>query len=262
MNSWSQNRKRLILTLLILAVGILVGLPVYFLLRTTPTCSDGARDGDETGVDCGGSCQRLCPVESLPLLVQGDPRVLLVATSTYEVVALVDNPNTDAEIERARYSLKLYVPGSAVPMKTIGGEVYVPKGAEFALFAGPYAAEAGSLPTRATLEWDKSSLIWEKNTSPVSELEVGEKLFSRLDTSPRLTVSVSNLSLNVAQNVDLTALLYDASGNIFAASKTFVEQIPGGGETGAIFTWPSKFSSEAVQIKVIATILPGATILR
>ncbi|KEP64201.1 UNVERIFIED_CONTAM: sushi domain (scr repeat) domain-containing protein [Hammondia hammondi] len=26
-----------------------------------PTCSDGARNGDETGVDCGGSCPQACP---------------------------------------------------------------------------------------------------------------------------------------------------------------------------------------------------------
>src|SRR5258706_15176144 len=101
MNSWSRNRKRIIFGILALGVVVLVGLPIYFLFYRAPTCSDLKMNGDETGVDCGGSCQLLCSTQSLPLLMKGDPRVLMVATSTYEVVALVENANNSAEIYQA-----------------------------------------------------------------------------------------------------------------------------------------------------------------
>lgn len=255
------------LAILFFVVVVLIGVPFFFLFYRAPSCTDGLMNGDEKGVDCGGSCQRLCAVESLPIVSQGDPRVLFVAGSattsrTYEVVALFDNPNQGASIDRARYTVTLYSAGSVVPMKTIEGSTYVPKGERFAVFVGPFALEEGQVPARAEFEWEPISLIWEKRTGVVPTLSIGEKSFSRLDSSPRLEVTVRNPSLDSVSNIDLTALLYDASGNIFAASRTFVEEIPATGETKAIFTWPRPFGRSAAVVEVIPRILPDRSYLR
>ncbi|MFT4623792.1 MAG: hypothetical protein ACI8PZ_002448 [Myxococcota bacterium] len=37
--------------------------PVAFAIEAAPTCDDGVYNGDEEGVDCGGSCIDACPVE-------------------------------------------------------------------------------------------------------------------------------------------------------------------------------------------------------
>src|SRR3970282_2599305 len=100
---------------------VLIGVPMFFLFYRAPTCFDARQNGDEAGVDCGGSCQLLCGAESLPLLTKGDPRVLTLATSTYQVVALIGNANATAEIYRARYALKLYSASSSIPVKVIEG---------------------------------------------------------------------------------------------------------------------------------------------
>ncbi len=34
-----------------------------------PTCDDGVQNGDETGVDCGGSCGNVCPCDGNPVVV-------------------------------------------------------------------------------------------------------------------------------------------------------------------------------------------------
>ncbi|MBX4206306.1 hypothetical protein KW784_00720 [Candidatus Parcubacteria bacterium] len=256
MNSWSRARKRIILAILIVAVGVLVGAPSFFLFRSTPSCSDNVMNGDEKGVDCGGSCQRLCRIESLPIVIKGDPRVLKVATSTYEVAALLENPNQDARILHARYTVSLYGEGSLAPLKTIQGEVYVPKGATLALFQGPFTLDAGGVPVRAILEWDQNSLVWEKDAAKVPELNVGKTAFSRLESSPRLEAVIGNPTLDAVANVDLTALLFDGQGNIVAASKTFIDALGPGEEKQAIFTWPRPFATLPVEIQIIATVLP------
>lgn len=262
MNSWSRARKRIILLIVFLVLVIIVGVPSYFLFRSTPTCSDGVQNGDETGVDCGGSCQRLCTPESLPILMKGDARVLLVATSTYEVAALLENPNRDARISHARYTVKLYGTDSLVPLRSIEGEVYVPKGATFALFEGPFTFDEGSVPVRATLEWQQASLVWEKDPRTLPQLTVGETQFSRLESSPKLQATVGNPTLDPVGNVDLTALLFDDSGSIMAASKTFIDSLATGEEKQAIFTWPRPFSGTPVEIEVLTSILPDASYLR
>lgn len=262
MNAWSRTRKRIILLILFLILAVLVGVPAYFLFKTAPSCSDGAMNGDETGVDCGGGCERLCKVESLPIVTKGDPRILLIATSTYEVAALLENPNQDARIARARYTVKLYEAGSLTPIRSLEGEIYVPKGSTFALFEGPFAAEDSGVPVRAMLEWDQSSLIWEKDPRPLPQLTVGGTAFSRLESSPRLEAVVGNPSLAPVGNIDLTALLFDASGNIMAASKTFLDALNAGEERQAIFTWPRPFGATPVEIEVITVILPDSGFLR
>src|SRR3989344_8040872 len=108
MNSWAKNRKRMIFGLVFLFLILVIGLPLFLLIYQKPTCSDGKQNGDETGVDCGGSCSRLCAVESLPLVVKGDPRILKVATSTYEGVALINNLNSNVEVASAHYKFKLF----------------------------------------------------------------------------------------------------------------------------------------------------------
>lgn len=262
MNQWSRMRKRVILGMVLFFFVVLVGIPLYLLLYRKPTCSDRAKNGDETGVDCGGSCQRLCAPESLPLVIKGDPRVLVVATSTYEVVALLENPNSDAEIRRARYTFKLYGSSSLVPLKSVTGEAYVPKGSVFALFEGPFAFEEGVVPTRAILEWENSSLVWEKGGGASPELVVSNNAFSRLTSSPRLEITVGNPTLESVSNIDLTALLYDEGRSIFAASKTFVGALPAGEEVQAIFTWPRPFRAEPVEVEVITRILPDKSFIR
>jgi hypothetical protein len=256
MNEWARNRKRIILAIVLFALVVLVGIPLYFLFYQKPTCFDRTQNGDETGVDCGGSCQLLCSAESLPLIARGDPRVLTIATSTFEVVALLDNPNPTAVIERAKYTLKVFDLASAIPVKTIEGEIYVPKGEEFAIFAGPFTLEAGIVPTRATLEWQKESLIWQKDALEAPEVDVVDKALSKEDTVPRLDATVENNSLEEAKNLDFVALISDENGNIFAASKTFIEYIGAGEEVPIIFTWPRPFNAKAAQITIITRLLP------
>lgn len=262
MNKWARHRKRVILGIVVFFVVVLIGLPAYLLFYKAPTCFDGKLNGDETGIDCGGSCQLLCSAESVPLLIKGDPRVLTLAPNTYQVVALVENSNNDADIYLAGYTIKIYDPSTAVPVKTIEGETYVPKGSTFTIFEGPFALEPGVNPTRAILEWDESSLVWQKNGYDYPDLVVKDKVLSRTDSNPRLEAVVENVSFENAANIDFTALITDAQGNIFAASKTFVGSLTAGEKAPIIFTWPRPFTSTPVGTDIVVRIFPDRSFIR
>ncbi len=117
----------------------------------------------------------------------------------------------------------------------------MPKGTSFAIFEGPFNLQEGTVPTRVTLEWKEDSLVWQKNTAPTPELEVGGINLSREDTSPRLDAVLENLSLENVYNIDLITAISDETGNIYAASKTFVEYLPAGGSVPIVFIWPKPF---------------------
>ena len=134
MNKWSIQRKRIVLSIVIGFLVIIIGVPLYFFSYKAPTCFDGIQNGDETGIDCGGSCKLLCSNAMSPILIHGDPRILKVATSTYEVVASVENPNPQGTILKAGYSFKIYSDASLGPKKIIQGVAYVPKASAFVVF--------------------------------------------------------------------------------------------------------------------------------
>lgn len=262
MNSWSRRRKRIILALVLFVLTVLVGLPAYLIFYRAPTCFDNLQNGDETGVDCGGSCQLLCTPESLPLISRGDPRVIKVAEGVFEVVALVENPNTDAEIKAARYSFKIYDSSSSIPIKIIEGETFVPKGARFAIFEGPFNLEAGLVPVRAILEWQNPGQAFQKNPAVVPELIIKNQVLSREDIGPRVNAVVENPTLQSVSNIDLIALVYDEGGNVFAASKTFIDVLGAGEEADVVFAWPKPFEKQAAEVEIIQRIFPDRSFLR
>jgi len=250
---------------MMLVLGFLVlviGLPAYLIFYKAPTCFDNKLNGDETGVDCGGSCKLLCKAESLPLLSQGDPRILNVASNVYEVVALVKNPNTTGEVYRAKYVIKLYDNKSTIPLKVIEGEAYIPKGASFTIFEGPFTLDENVLPIKATLEWRDESLVWQANNSNVPEIVVVSKTLSKEDSRPRIDAVIKNNSLETVSNIDLTTLVYDKDGNIFAASKTFVDSLAPGATAPIVFTWPRAFTYDALNTEIQVRLFPDKSFIR
>ena len=243
------------------ALIVLVGLPLFFSLHTTPTCSDGLQNGDETGIDCGGGCQLICSSSTLPLLIQGDPRLLQIATSTYEVVALVQNPNVTGQVVRANYTFKVFTGSDTKPLQVITGSTFIPKNSTFALFQGPFSTGTSTV-NRVVFEWDQVSLVWEKNTDMIADLVSKDLNFTNSTTSARLDATLSNQSIKAAQNIEVVSLLYDENGNIVGAGKTFVDTLDGGGSVPLVFTWPSAFKDKIVSIQVVPHILPDRSYLK
>ena len=261
MNRWSSNRKRIIFLIIFLAALILIGVPAFFFIYKAPTCFDSKQNGDETGVDCGGSCQLLCAVESLPIIQKGDARILKVANNVYEVVALFENPNASAQIYRASYTIRLFSASSTAPVKIIEGEVFVPQNGLFAVFEKPFLLENES-PSKAVFSWKEESLIWQKNNVSLPNISVRTKNLTKPESAPRLDIQVLNNSLETIYNIELIVLLSDAEGNIFAASKTFLDYLSPGILAPAVFTWPAPFEKQTALIDVIPRILPDKSFIR
>lgn len=262
MNKWSRRRKRIITSLVFIGFILVVALPAYYLLYEPPTCFDKSQNKDETGIDCGGSCQLLCTSDSLPLIIHGDPQVLKVTGNSYEVVALFENPNANAEIYRAKYFIRLYSAQSIAPIKLIEGETFVPRGATFAIFEGPFNSSDGAIPIRATLEWQEASLEWKKTATVLPNLRVENSILTQEVANPRLEARIENTSLNTLSNIDVVALIYNDKGSIFAASKTFIDHLRAGEGAPAVFSWPESFVEEAVNIEIITRVLPDRSFIK
>lgn len=267
MNSWSRRRKNIILLIVLSFLVFVIALPAFLFFYRAPSCSDNKQNGDETGVDCGGSCELLCSAESLPIIMKGDPRVIRISgepasgLSSYVAVAYVENPNVTAEVYKAGYTFKIYGSTNAlIPVKIIEGTTFVPKNSLFAVFEGPFQLPDAP-PLRATFEWGPD-LSWRRDTRPLPALNVINSRLSHASTSPRLEADLINGSLETLSNIDIAALILNAEGTIIGASKTYVNSLSVGEGVEIVFNWPAPFASEPASTEILPIVLPDRTFIR
>jgi hypothetical protein len=256
MNSWSSRRKFFIFFLVLIVLGVVLGLPLYFFFHRAPSCSNGKMDGDETGIDCGGSCTTICTTDSLPLIMHGDPRVVPVASSTYALAVSIQNPNVSGRVDHAAYTVKFFDATSGEPLKTIDGSTYVPPAATFALFLGPYDF-GDAVPVRAVLSW--STLTWVKDINRMPVIEVHDPLLSDTESKPHLVATAVNPGSSAVSNIEFVALIKDSGGTIIAASKTVIHSLPPEGSAPLIFTWPKPFVATPTAVEVVPRVVPDSS---
>ncbi len=254
-NQWAARRKGVIFLFVIVCLIVIVGIPTYFAARHAPSCSNGIQDGDETGVDCGGSCKLLCTPQTLPIITLGDARLLKIATTTYVAAIVVENPNVNGFISRAPYTFSIYSGSSNKPLQVFAHDTYVGRNSTFALFTGPFEI-TGSGPFRATFEWG-ANLSWQKGSDPTSLISAENiNLVTTSDGTPRLEATLTNKTQNEIDNVEAVAILSDTDGNTQAAGKTFVDVLAPNEPVPISFTWPAPFASTPVTIHIYPHALP------
>lgn len=253
MASWSTKRKYGYFLAVIGVLAVLVGIPVFIVVHKPATCSDGKQNGDERGIDCGGTCARLCPADF------AEARVLWsystrVVPGVYNALAYAQNPNQAVVAESVPYLFKLYDnAGVLVAQKT--GKTFIPAGQKFAVFVGGIET-GGRIPTRTTFEFT-SAPQWIPGT-PIKGLSVlsinvseGSNA-SDAAVSPSAIAKIRNTTVDSRfVNLDAFIILFDKDDNRIAFSKTVVNSI-GPNETQDLsFTWPEAFSQGVIRSEVI-----------
>lgn len=249
--SWSSRRQFIIVTIFIILVGgfiFLVRSPQIF---KAPTCFDLKQNGDEAGVDCGGSCTNLCVADTHDPVVLWS-RAFPVTSSVYNAVAYVENQNAGA-LEALPYEFRFY-DAKGVFVARVQGTALIPPLGRYAIVATGVQAGNATI-TRTTITFGEHG-PWVRIPEKVANIrvatsntryEAGEvsRLFATLtNTSP--TVSLSN--------IPVTAILYGTSGNAVGASSTFVPSLMASKQTDISFTWPTNFTEDVSRFEIIPVI--------
>lgn len=249
MFTWARQRQ-LLYGLGVLAFFIVfVGLPVYFAyFNKPPTCFDNKQNGDERGVDCGGSCARACQDEVLPEPIVLWARPFTVARGLNNLVAYVQNPNVNYTAEPMPYIFLVYDKENVL-LGTREGYARIPPTKTFPIFEPAFDAGTRE-PAKAIFEFTAPA-NWNKNpaTEPAIDV-VDEQLFSA-SSSPYIRASLANRTINRYKNIEVVAIVYDAAGNAFAASKTVVDVLDPNSQAPLVFTWPQPFVSDVSKIEII-----------
>ncbi|HEU0085567.1 MAG TPA: hypothetical protein VFQ59_01250 [Candidatus Paceibacterota bacterium] len=248
--TWSLKRQLMFIGVFVLFLGTLGYMVISPIVNRLPTCEDGRQNGDEQGVDCGGSCALVClyQVDQVSILWS---RAFEVVPGRYNAVAYLENHNPTSAIRKIKYRFR-FADEDNIYIGMREGETLVPPSAKFAVFE-PALDFGNSAPVYVTFEFLETP-VWVK--APEDRMRdinilVSEVTLENEATDPRLSAKIKNDSLFIVPDIDVVTLLYDENGNAISASRTYVEELKRGESKEITFTWPQGFKETIIAKEII-----------
>ena len=252
MSKWTSQRKIKIIATFALLLGAIIIFFVVTNIDRTPTCFDGIQNGDETGVDCGGSCARICDVDARNIVVAWE-RPFEVTNNVYNVLAYFENQNISAGAARIPYRFRLYDERNIIVAEQ-SGETFIGPNQTSAIFEGGIST-GNREPAYVFFEflenptWYTVDFRW---TTP--SLIVRDRVFDESRGSPRISATLENITLNTIFDIEVIAIAYDSQDNALHASRTRIDRLEGRSQAPLVFTWPEAFRSNVARIEIIPRI--------
>jgi hypothetical protein len=240
MSVWRFKRKLSYLAG-ISAFILVVFLIFFFIYKPRPTCFDGIQNQDEEGIDCGGPCVRVCSknINSLNFLWA---RPVNVGDNNYSVVSLFENKNNNLVAKNLDYSIKLFDNQNKLIGERVGAIENVWPKEPLIIFESNIATDGVAVRSLVELEED---IWWEETYIEKPSVSVNFKSFQP-EPYPRVTATISNDSVKLLSDVDIYVVISDYERNVFAASATLVDSLPGNSSREIFFTWPKQFLAHPV----------------
>lgn len=248
--TWALRRQILYILIVFVFLGVVGFLIIYPQLNKTPTCFDSKKNGDETGIDCGGSCSVAC-TEQVDEIKVSWSRIFEVVPGRYNAVAYLENHNKNTVINKISYRFR-FADKNNVYIGKREGTTYVPPSGKFAVFE-PAIDMGNSIPVYTTFEFTEAPVWIQVPEEKIDQIKI---LFSDIkleneETTPTLSAVIKNNSLFQIPELNVIAILYGASGNAVATSRTYLDVLHGEENLKVDFTWIEPFSEKVVSKEII-----------
>jgi hypothetical protein len=245
-NGWASQRK------LVYGAGLLVALVLLFVyafrntLFPTATCFDGRQNAFESGIDCGGECSLRCFQDVIPLATIW-ARALRTSSTTYDLAALVSNKNIDNAPKQMGYVFKVY-DRNGTQIKEVAGTTTVPIDGDFPIIEQSVTLQSEPGNVHLVLESETSYYrVLEKPAAPT--LRITDRRYES-GAIPRVYATISNNKRVALRDIPVRVILYDVSGNAYAAGKTIIPFLDKEGKQEVVFTWDRAFGLDPTNIIV------------
>jgi Mg-chelatase subunit ChlD len=238
-SAWSAKRRILYGGGFVLICAVVVLLLFFRFFYKTPSCSDGLQNGDETGIDCGGSCTALCGNQTLLPIIHW-AKAFNVTGDVYSLAAYVENQNIDSENPLVGYDFKVYDASNILIMEKTG-TTEIPKNKKFIIFE-PDIIIKNKIPKRIDFSFTNFS-AWQRNENTEPNISITYSALQSTSTAPKVLGTVTNNSLqSLDRGLELSVLVLDSNQNAIAVSRTFTDPLPKRSSQDFVFTWPKPFS--------------------
>ena len=258
MASWATKRKSAYLLIIVVAVLVIIGLPVFKILYKAPSCSDGVRNQGEQDIDCGGPCRTLCQSAFLP-------SVTLWASAThvtgglYNLAAYIENPNVNGAAVNVPYQFSVFDTDGILIVQR-NGVINIPANRNTLAFVGAVDMGKRVLAKGGVRFQFIQAPLWRRSHDTLTNLYYPTPQYIEDNTSvtqsSSLQVALTNKALTPVDDITVYAILKDINNNAIDFSKTHIDQIPAGATKYAPFTWPISHKGSVVSEEILPVVPP------
>jgi hypothetical protein len=248
--TWGLKRQIFYIVVLVLFFSIFGFLIISPSFNKAPSCIDKKKNGDETGIDCGGSCLNFCfdQTEAVSILWA---RAFRVVPGRYNAVAYFINHNKNAAVEKINYRFR-FADTNNIYIGKREGSTFIPPGGNFSVFE-PGIDIGNSIPVYVTFEFTEIPQWFQVSEEKIDQLKILVSNIQLVDeaTSPKLSATLKNNSLFTIPDMNVITILYDVNRNAISASRTFIDQFNPLQVADINFTWPEPFKEKVVAKEII-----------
>lgn len=248
--NWSSKKQIsfFLAFFVVFTIGIFILILPY--INKPPTCFDGKQNGDESGVDCGGSCARVCLNQTYGLVTKWS-RAFNVNGSIYNLVAMVENQNIEVGVPSISYEFRVY-DDKNIFIGRRQGTTFISSNDRTIIFEGVF--DVGNRVVGRTDFTFTSKPNWiriNRNQRNSLAIDVQDRVIRELNDITRIEASVINNTLLSIKNLDVYIIIYDKDGNVINSSKTFIPLLNKNSKSPIYFTWPKKLEENPSIIEIL-----------
>jgi len=261
---WRQKRRAIFTIPIVLVILGVIFLIIYPYLNPAPTCFDGKLNGNEFGIDCGGSCQKVCNSKVLPLKVL-TVRAIETETDLYDLVAMVQNDNQGREVNGSEFNIefKVYDKAGAL-VQTLTATSSLPIGKTFPVIIQNVPlklSQSGNSVSQVIANTSFSTTTWMDVPTDFSHsfFTVQAQQFDQVKNNiSQLGITIKNLTKAQFRQIPILVTLKNKEGNFIAVNSTILPSIAPNGTANVYFTWRTPLSIPDPQITVYPIVTPNS----
>jgi hypothetical protein len=251
MGKLGRGCKKLVIIFVYLVIFSLLGLLIYHWLKPAPTCTDGKKNQNETGVDCGGVCSPCKKVLETQDLIIKEKAFVPGGQGSYDAMMRVSNPNNQIAGSSFSYDLKLEDAGGNVLAERSGESFILPKESKYIIET---SLETDKIP--AQIEASISNPRWEEFFDyERPELNIYDRKYDLISSGVGYSEAFGlfrNESPFDFNSVKINVVLRDANGKPIAFNKTEMNTINAGEQRDFRLLWPVNFPGDVQGVEMEA----------
>jgi Mg-chelatase subunit ChlD len=233
-------------------VAVVIGGTYRVYFYSPGDCFDNNMNRDERGVDCGGSCVRICASDTLPPIVLW-AESFNITGNQFNAVAYIENVNSVASAPLMKYTFEFFNGTQKVGERS--GETVLPPSSIYPIFEGRITLDTDAVTS--TILTIEPIDVWVPATLGRGQFKTSNLNLSGADVRPRLDVTIENTELTSASNIEIVATLFNEAGQPITASQTFIDALPGRSVKDIVFTWPNSIAKTVRSCEIPSDIVMG-----
>jgi hypothetical protein len=246
--SWGTKRRNKILFTFFFFLFLIAGGLSFLIFYEEPNCFDGKKNGNEQGVDCGGSCELLCRELILDLNVAWT-RYFQIGPGNYNTIAYVENQNMEAGVVNLPYEFRL-LDRENIALDQRRGFISIRPKEIVPIIESNF--DTGQLAVSRLDFRFLEEPVWTRQTIRSNNLVIKDESIDSSETAfTKITAGILNSTLSEIRNIKFVILIYDQNNNVIASSSTLIERLFGNETRNILFTWPTNFNNQITRFEII-----------